>query len=189
VAAELRRRAAAVAAKPTPRNSLSVMAQFNLATLVLRLTLGLFLAMHGYNKIFGGGRLTGTAAWFGSIGMKWPALQARLAAGTEIGAGLLLAAGLLTPFAAAGIIAVMVVAIVVAHRTNGFFIFNKDQGWEYCATIALAAFAVATVGAGEWSVDHAADLQWTGWQGALIAGLMGVGGALAQLLVSYRPAS
>ena len=60
------------------------MAQFNLATLVLRLTLGLFLAMHGYNKIFGGGRLTGTAAWFGSIGMKWPALQARLAGPAQL---------------------------------------------------------------------------------------------------------
>ncbi len=162
--------------------------QFNLALLVLRLTLGLFLAAHGVNKVFGRGGLSGTAGWFGSIGMRWPALQARAAAGTEIGAGLLLAAGLLTPYAAAGIIAVMVVAIVVAHRSNGFFIFNKDQGWEYCATIALAAFAVGALGAGEWSIDHAAGLHWTGWHGALIAGLLGVGAAAAQLAVSYRPA-
>lgn len=163
------------------------MDQLNLATLVLRLTLGLFLAAHGANKVFGGGGLAGTGRWFGSIGMKWPALQARLAAATEIGAGLLLAAGFLTPFAAAGIISVMLVAIVAAHRKNGFFIFNKGEGWEYCATIALAAFAVGTAGPGEWSVDHAADITWSGWTGMLIAGLLGVGGAALQLLVSYRP--
>lgn len=163
------------------------MNQFNLAQLILRLTLGLFLAVHGYNKIFGGGGLKGTAGWFGAIGMKWPALQARLAAGTELGAGLLLAAGLLTPYAAAGVIGVMLVAIWVAHRKNGFFIFNKDQGWEYCATIALAALAVATVGAGEWSLDNAFDFTWSGWNGAVLAGVLGVGGAVAQLAVSYRP--
>ena len=163
--------------------------QFNLAMLVLRATLGLFLAAHGYNKMFGGGKLRGTAGWFASMGMKWPALQARAAAGTEIGAGLLMAAGLITPFAAAGIIAVMVVAIVVAHRRNGFFIFNKDQGWEYCALIAVAAFAVGTVGAGRWSLDHAVGLTFTGWHGALIAGLLGVGSAGALLAASYRPTS
>ena len=54
---------------------------------------GVGLAAHGYNKIFGGGKLKGTAGWFGSIGMKWPKWQARLAAATEIGAGLLFAAG------------------------------------------------------------------------------------------------
>lgn len=167
--------------------SVSCVNQLNFALLVLRLTIGLFLAAHGYNKIFGGGGLNGTAGWFGSIGMKWPALQARAAAGTEIVAGLLLAVGFLTPFAAAGVIAVMLVAIVVAHRKNGFFIFNKDQGWEYCATIALVALAIGTLGAGEWSLDHAADLRWTGWHGALIAGLVGAGAAAAQLAVSYRP--
>ena len=56
------------------------------------------------------------------------ALAARagpLAASTEIGAGLLFAAGLLTPFAAAGMIGVMVVAGWSAHRRNGFFIFPR----------------------------------------------------------------
>ena len=59
--------------------------QLNVGLLLLRLCLGLFLAYHGYNKVFGGGGLTGTAGWFGSIGMKWPAWQARIAATTEIG--------------------------------------------------------------------------------------------------------
>lgn len=173
-------------------NSVSAMPelpnQINLGMLVLRLTVGLFLAAHGYNKVFGGGGLKGTAGWFGSIGMRWPALQARLAASTEIGAGLLLAAGLLTPFAAAGVIGLMVVAIWVAHRFNGFYIFNKDQGWEYCALISLAAWTIAIIGPGEWSLDHAFDIAWHGWNGAVIGAVVGLGGALLQLAVSYRPA-
>ena len=76
------------------------MDQFNFAVLVLRVVFGLFLAYHGYNKVFGGGGLSGTAGWFGSIGMRWPQWQARIAAATEIGAGVMMALGLLTPLAA-----------------------------------------------------------------------------------------
>ncbi|MGA0802649.1 MAG: DoxX family protein [Ilumatobacteraceae bacterium] len=155
--------------------------------LILRLCLGLFLAYHGYNKVFGGGGLSGTAGWFGSIGMKWPTWQARLAATTEIGAGVMLAAGFLTPLAAAGIIGVMLVAIVVAHGKVGFFIFLPNQGWEYCATIALGALAVGIMGPGQWSLDEAIGVSFNGWSGLVIAGVVGVGGAGLQLATSYRP--
>lgn len=163
----------------------------DLALLVLRVVFGLFLAAHGYNKVFGGGGLAGTGRWFGSLGMRWPQLQARVAASTEIGAGLLFAVGLLTPFAAAGIIGVMVVATWSAHRHNGFFIFREGQGWEYTVSIAVAAWSVAAIGPGEASLDHAVGLDWTawdGWIGAVIAGVLGVGGGIAQLAVCYRPA-
>jgi putative oxidoreductase len=165
----------------------------DLALAVLRVTFGVGLAYHGWNKIFGGGGLTGTARWFGAIGMRWPTVQARLAAGTEIGAGLLFAAGLLTPFAAAGVIGVMLVALWVAHRNKGFFIFTEGQGWEYTAAIAVVAWAVGTIGPGEYSLDHAVGLTdtWTPgeWTGLVITTLVGVGGALAQLAVSYRPSA
>jgi putative oxidoreductase len=163
--------------------------QLDFALLLLRVSFGLFLAAHGYNKVFGGGRLKGTASWFGSLGMKWPYWQARLAAATEVGAGVLFAAGLLTPLAAAGMIALMVVAIWTVHWKVGFFVFRPNQGWEYCASIALVAFAVGTIGAGEWSLDHAFGISFHGWTGALIAGGVGVGGAALQLAVSYRPKS
>ena len=161
--------------------------QLNLGLLVLRLVFGLFLAYHGYNKFFGGGRLPGTARWFGSIGFKAPKLQALMAASTEVGAGVLLAAGLLTPLAAAGVVGVMVVAIVSSHWKVGFFIFKEGGGWEYCASIAVAAFAIGAMGGGEWSLDEALDLHMNGWVGTLVAGLVGVGGGLAQLAAFYRP--
>jgi putative oxidoreductase len=160
--------------------------QFNLGMLTLRVVFGVFLVMHGYNKFFGPSGLKGTAGWFDSIGMRWPSWQARLAATTEVASGLLLAVGFLTPLAAAGMIGVMTVAIVVAHAKVGFFIFKPGQGWEYCASIAVAAWVIATVGPGEWSIDHAAGIEWSGWSGAVVAAALGIGGAATQLLVSYR---
>jgi putative oxidoreductase len=159
----------------------------DLALLVVRVYFGVTLAYHGYNKVFGGGGLAGTAKWFGSIGMRSPHLQARLAAATEIGAGLLLAAGLLTPLAAAGVIGVMVVATVAAHWKNGFFIFRPGEGWEYTVAIAVVAFAVGTIGPGEISLDEAIGFSLDDWWGAVVAGGLGVAGAVAQLAVFYRP--
>ena len=162
------------------------MNQFNFGLLVLRVVFGVFLAYHGYNKFFGPAGLAGTAGWFGGIGMRWPALQARLAATTEVGAGLLLALGFVTPLAAAAVIALMIVAIVTVHWKVGFFIFRKGEGWEYCASIAVAAWVIAIVGPGEWSLDHAFDIEWSGWSGAIVAAVVGIGGAVAQLAVSFR---
>ncbi|MUH52341.1 MAG: DoxX family membrane protein [Actinobacteria bacterium] len=155
--------------------------------LVLRVFFGLSLAYHGYNKFFGGGRLPGTASWFASMGMKWPTWQARIAATTEVGSGILLALGLATPLAAAGFIGIMLVAIVTSHWAAGFFVFKPGQGWEYCASIAVVALFIATVGAHRYSIDHVIHKDVQGWTGALIAAVLGIGGAATQLAVSYRP--
>lgn len=164
------------------------MEQLDVGVLVLRVAVGLFFAAHGYNKVAKG--LDGTARWFASVGMRWPTWQARGAAATEIGAGLLLALGLLTPLAAAGMIGVMVVAIRVAHWRTGFFIFTSPQGWEYCATIIVTSWSIATIGPGRWSLDHGLDVGgwYAGWTGSVVAGLVGLGSALVLLLTSYRPA-
>lgn len=159
--------------------------RLDVALLVLRVAFGVGLAAHGYRKVFRGGRLAGTARWFASIGMRWSHVQARLAAATEIGSGLLFAAGLLTPLAAAGMIGVMTVALWAAHRRNGFFII--DEGWEYVAAIALVAWSVATIGPGRFSVDHGLGVEWDGWTGALLAAVLGIGGAVTQLALCYRP--
>ncbi len=159
----------------------------DLAILVVRVVFGLSLAAHGLNKIVGGGGLAGTSGWFGSIGMKWPQLQARLAAGTEIVAGVLFAAGLLTSLAAAAMVSLMIVAWVVAHRRSGFFIFNPGQGWEYVGSIAAAALAVGIMGAGTVSLDHALGWHLNDWWGAVVTLVVGVGGSILHLAASYRP--
>ncbi len=163
------------------------MTAYDVGLLILRLVLGLTLAAHGYNKFFGGGRIPGTARWFESIGMKNGRFQAVVAASTEMSAGLGLAAGLLTPIPAAGFVALMFVAAWTVHRPNGFFIV--EQGWEYNLVLATGAVVVATLGAGQYSLDWLIfGYNWrAGWHGLLIALLLGLGGAVGQLLIFYRP--
>jgi putative oxidoreductase len=164
---------------------LSASIQIDTALLVLRVVFGVFLAIHGLNKVRSG--IAGTTAWFTGIGMKWPGLQARLAAGTEIVAGLAFAVGLFTPLAAAAMVGVMVVATWVAHRSGGFFIYNN--GWEYTVSIAVLAIAIGVSGPGKFSLDRALGLEPAGWIGAAIVVILGLGGGIAQLLAFYRPAA
>ncbi|MGH3555641.1 MAG: DoxX family protein [Mycobacterium sp.] len=163
------------------------MTAYDVGLLILRLVLGLTLAAHGYNKFFGGGRIPGTGRWFESIGMKGGTFQATVAATTEISAGLGLAAGLLTPIPAAGFVSLMAVAAWTVHRPHGFFIFN--EGWEYVMVLALSAVAVATVGPGQLSLDWLIfGHNWVdGWAGLLLSVLLGLAGAIGQLLIFYRP--
>jgi putative oxidoreductase len=160
----------------------------DLALLALRVTVGAVMIAHGYNHIWGPGTITGTAQWFESIGMKPPLLQAWLASITELGAGAMLVVGLLTPLASAGVIGVMAVAWIVAHRTNGFFIFKPGQGWEYVMVLLLVAVAIATLGPGAWSLDEALDLtdDLTGWAGLFLSLAAGLGGATALLATCWR---
>src|SRR5258707_2249926 len=93
--------------------------------LVLRLTVGLTLAAHGVQKLFG---------WFGGPGPEvagqglamlgfHPGRRHALMAGwVETLGGLLLALGFFTPVAAAVVFSVMLVAGVSAHAKKGFFI-------------------------------------------------------------------
>ncbi len=161
----------------------------NLALLVFRCGIGGVMLAHGINHIWGGGKIEGTAGWFGSMGMKPPLLQAWLASVTEIGAGALLVLGLLTPFGGAGVCGTMFVAWAINHRGNGFFIFRPGEGWEYVMTLGLTGMLLGAVGPGEWSLDEAFGIMddLTGWTGLLIAVLAGVGGAVALLAVSWRP--
>jgi len=97
----------------------------DVALLMIRLIVGLTLVLHGWNHAFGGGKIPGTARWFESLGLRPGRLHAWLSAATEIGCGLALAAGFLTPLAAGGLLGTMVVAGVIEHRTHGFFIFRN----------------------------------------------------------------
>jgi len=159
----------------------------DVGVLILRLCLGLTLAAHGFNKFFAGGRIPGTARWFESIGMKPGGLHARIAATCEIVAGLGLAVGLLTPIPAAGFVALMLVAAWTVHRPNGFFIVK--EGWEYNMVLAVGAVAVATIGAGRFSLDRVLfGHNWCdGWAGLVLSVALGLAGGIGQLLIFYRP--
>ncbi len=167
------------------------MSAYDVGVLILRVALGLTMAAHGYNKFFGPGGLKGTAGWFDSMGMKPGIFHARIAATTEMSAGIGLALGLLTPVPAAGFVALMLVAAWTVHRPNGFFIVK--EGWEYNLVLAVSAVAVATIGAGKLSLDYLIfgttglyELLH-GWWGLLISAGLGLAGGIGQLAIFYRP--
>jgi putative oxidoreductase len=161
----------------------------DLALLVFRCGVGAVMLAHGINHIFGGGKIAGTARWFASLGMRPGILHAWLASITEVGAGALLVLGLLTPLAAAGVVGVMLVAWIINHLRNGFFIFRPGEGWEYVMTLAITGVALGTVGPGGWSLDEALDIRddLTGTTGLVLTLAAGAGGAALLLAAFWRP--
>ncbi|HPU38971.1 MAG TPA: DoxX family protein [Microthrixaceae bacterium] len=165
------------------------MDEFNVIMLVLRVIAGPTIFLHGYNKMFRGGKIPGTAGWFDSIGMKPNGtIHAYMAAITEMGCGALILLGLLTPFGAAGVIGTMVVAGWTVHR-DAFFIVKS--GWEIVMVMATLFFAIGALGAGEWSLDHAlfpdGVFYLNGWAPILISLVLGVGSGVMLLATCFRP--
>lgn len=153
-----------------------------LGLLLLRLTVGLTLAAHGAQKLFG---------WFGGpgldvIGKGFEALgfhpgrrHATLAGIVEIGGGVLLALGLLTPVAAAIVFSVMFVAGMSAHVRQGFFI--TSGGYEYTLILGVAGLTLAFTGPGAFSLDALIGQPLSGATVGVVALLVGLAGGGLQL--------
>jgi len=161
----------------------------DLALLVLRIVVGGLFVGHGAQKLFGafgGHGLAGTAGFFEQIGLRPGHLHARAAGGAEFFGGALLALGLVTPFAAAALIATMTAAIITVHYAKG--IWSTEGGYEYNLVLIAAAFALTGVGPGAWSLDHALSLNLNGAGWALAALGVGILGGVGAI-VSGRAAS
>ncbi len=125
----------------------------NIALLIFRVVIGLTLAGHGAQKLFG---------WFGGPGpvkmrqgfekqgYKPAWFWVSLAVVGELGGGLSLAFGFLTPLGAAGILGAMVMA-ARTHWKNGFFM--QKGGYEYALTLAIASLAIGLIGPGSYALD------------------------------------
>jgi putative oxidoreductase len=155
------------------------------ALLLVRVVVGGTMIAHGYNHWRGGGKIAGTARWFSGLGLRYGTLQAWMSVVTEIGAGSLLIIGLLTPLACAAVISVMLIAGVLAHRPNGFFVF-KD-GYEYVLVLSVVCLALAMLGPGRFSLDHAAGIEITGWAGGGVALGVAVTATAGMLAMFWRP--
>lgn len=161
------------------------MAEVDVVALLVRVVLGVTMIAHGLNHWLGGGRIEGTARWFEGLGLRRGKLQAWLSVITEVGAGALLVLGLVTPLACAAVISVMLVAGVLAHRPNGFFVF-KD-GYEYVLVLSVVALALALLGPGRLSVDAAAGIEVIGWAGGGVAFGVAVAATAGMLALFWRP--
>jgi putative oxidoreductase len=160
----------------------------NTGLLILRLLVGGFVAAHGVQKLtyfWGGSGLIGSSEQFRNDGFTGGLLTALTAGATQVGGGVLLMLGLLTPLATAGVAGVMTVAVAV-KRPKGFW--SQHDGYEYPAFLALAAIALAWTGPGGFSLDRAAGIAhyWNSWA-AIAATVIGIGAALLVRLFLHRP--
>lgn len=129
--------------------------------LILRLTLALVFFPHGAQKVlgwFGGYGFTGTMGFFtGQMGL--PYAIALLPVLTEFLAPFALAAGFFTRIAALAVAVDMLVAVLMVHMANGFFMNwfgnQKGEGFEYHLLAIGIAVALLVQGAGRLSVDQA----------------------------------
>src|SRR6266700_4636882 len=126
----------------------------SIALLLLRLGVGLTLAGHGVQKLFG---------WFGGPGLirlkqgfekqgfrpVWPWIV--LAIVGEVGGGISVVLGFLTPLGAAGILGAMAMATFKTHWKNGFWL-NKG-GYEYSLVLLIVSIALGLIGPGSYSLD------------------------------------
>jgi putative oxidoreductase len=149
--------------------------------LLLRIAVGSIMAAHGAQKLFGwwgGPGMSGTARMCSSLAYRAPFLMARGLVVAEFGGGLSLATGFLTPLGALAVTVVMLNAIYVIHWPKGFF--NGNGGYEFNLLIAASAVALAAIGPGRFSIDHA-----LGWDDNISGVWWGLGVAGAAILVSF----
>ena len=155
-----------------------------LGLLIARLALGLAMAAHGTQKLFGwfgGYGPQGTGGYLESQGYRPGVLFAWALGLGEVGSGLLTALGLLGPVGPALMISIMLVAAVVGHAGKGFF--ATGGGSEVPLTYAAGALALAFAGPGGLSLDALVGLErlWTptaAWV-AIVAGAVLAAGNLA----------
>jgi putative oxidoreductase len=116
---------------------------------ILRIVTGLVFAAHGYQKFFTNG-IDGTAGFFGSLGVPLPGIAAVLVATLEFAGGIAFALGLFTRFLAVPLAIDMLMAIILVHAKNGFFV---PKGVEFVGMLMTSAIALGIGGPGAFSID------------------------------------
>jgi putative oxidoreductase len=153
----------------------------DLGRLALRLTIGGTFFVHGTQKLFGwfgGYGPDGTGKFFESLGLRRGRENALAAGATEAGGGILVALGLATPLAAAGLSSVMITALRTAVWNEGI----KPATGEHEVLLAAAALALTETGPGTPSLDSAFGIErrGTGW----VLAAFGAGAAGSAIAIS-----
>ena len=150
--------------------------------LLLRVVLGLTLAAHGAQKLFGwfgGSGLEGTAGWLESLHLRPATAWARIAGGSEFGGGLLTALGFLNPLGPIAAMGAMSVAWAKVHLGNP--VWGTKGGAELPLTNIAVLSALTLAGPGKLSIDS-----MLGIRVPRLIGLTALLGMLAAVFVTSR---
>jgi putative oxidoreductase len=160
----------------------------SIGLLLARVVIGLVMAAHGAQKLFGwfgGYGLNKTGEFFGHLGFRPGRTFAALASLTEITSGLLIAFGFLGPVGPALMISVMIVAAITVHWEHGLFAANN--GIEVPLLYATAAIGFALAGFGQYSIDAVLGIAHL-WTAPITWAILGAGiiGGLGNVALRHR---
>jgi putative oxidoreductase len=137
----------------------------DLALLILRVVVGLYVAAHGAQKLFGwfrGPGIKGAEGFLGPmLGFRPASLWAYALSLAEFGGGLLMVVGLFNPVGPIAIMAGQITATYVVHWAKGPW--GSEGGYEQTLTNIAVAAAVALAGAGRFSLDRLFGISLPVW--------------------------
>ena len=110
-----------------------------LATLILRLALGVMYLAHGATKLLVF-TPAGTAQYFASLGV--PGFLGYLAIVAELGGAALLLTGYNARWVALLLTLLLLGTIILVHGAHGWMFANAGGGWEYSAFLIAASLAL-----------------------------------------------
>jgi putative oxidoreductase len=119
-------------------------------TFLLRASLGVLFLAHAALKIFVF-TPAGTAQFFVSLGL--PAALGYVTILAELAGGAALVAGVLTRWAAAVLVPLLLGAIIFDHGANGWLFSNAGGGWEFPAFWAVALIVQTLLGDGAFALS------------------------------------
>jgi putative oxidoreductase len=164
--------------------------------LLLRILLAAVLLVHGSQKLFGtfgGPGFRGAVLMFEALGHRPAHIMVLIAGSTELVGAALLAAGAVTPLAAATVVGVMLVAGASTTRARGT-LWSAGGGGEYPLVLAGTAAVLAFTGPGAWSLDAVLDAPWIYGEDGMpvlvgVAAVVVAAGAAAIPSARARPAA
>lgn len=118
---------------------------------LLRVIAGIVFFMHGWQKLVDNG-IDGTEQFFDMQGIPLPNLAAIVVTIVEMVGGAALILGVLTRFVAALLAIDMIVASLVVHLENGFFIANG--GFELTLLLLTSVIVLSMTGSGALAGDN-----------------------------------
>ncbi len=127
--------------------------ELDLALLLLRLSFGSLMFLHGLPKLKGH---EGTANFFKSMGIPFPKLNAWISFVVETIGAVFIIMGLYTQITAFFLIGNMAVAVYVQAVKEKITLINDNgkSGWELPLMFLIAFAAIFLVGPGIFSLDH-----------------------------------
>ena len=123
----------------------------DLAMTIIRVIVGIAFFVHGWQKVFAFG-FAGVGGFFGSLGIPAAGTFAIIVSLLELLGGLALILGIGTRIVGLLLAIDLLVALLVVHLPNGFFV--SENGVELVLILGAASLAFAITGASSLSLDN-----------------------------------